>query len=79
MYFKKTAKEEVKGKFVAAQRITQAWFGRKAIDSNVNGGKSGALEQQRAIKEIAFKMARVQKIKEERSIHLCFNNLQQYA
>lgn len=65
MYFKKTANEEVKRKFAAAQRMIQEWFERKAIDYNVNGGKSGASQKQKAIKEIAFKMARVQKKKKK--------------
>lgn len=77
MYFMKTAKEEVKGKFAAAQRMIQEWFESKAIDGDVNGGKSGASQQQKAIKEIAFKKATVQGEKEERSIHLYFNNLKQ--
>lgn len=72
MYFMKTAKEEVKKKFAAAQRMVQEWFESKAIDGNVNGGKSGALEQQRAIKEIAFKKATVQGEKRRKKHTLVF-------
>lgn len=72
MYFMKTAKEEVKGKFAAAQRMVQEWFESKAIDGDVNGGKSGASQQQKAIKEIAFKKATVQGGKRRKKHTLVF-------
>lgn len=72
MYFKKTANEEVKGKFAAAQRMVQEWFESKAIDGDVNGGKSGASQQQKAIKEIAFKKATVQGEKRKKKHTLVF-------
>lgn len=72
MYFMKIAKEEVKGKFAEAQRMVQEWFESKAIDGDVNGGKSGASQQQKAIKEIAFKKATVQGEKRRKKHTLVF-------
>lgn len=72
MYFKKTANEEVKRKFAAAQRMVQEWFESKAIDGDVNGGHGGASQQQKAIKEIAFKKATVQGEKRRKKHTLLF-------